>query len=277
MPLKLNVGLSRKVGEANYGSRGASVNVEMELESSLVGEPAKLQERIRQIFGIVRTSLAEELNGNGHSLSQRLRQGHQRRTAAMSSTGNGGGRDGGAADQHFSGRHPVPGQGPAPIAKSKGLNLTRLLQGRYQVDRPEDLGIKQASQLIGKNFVFTPEGGGVDVKEVFQKARSHAENHEVQQREAWHQLLALDGWEIKTSLLTMDLARGTRSIFRGIAPAEQKDVEVEWHGRTIKGRVYMRDLLDAASKTPPLCNQSIRRTPTTILPSSSATGPAATR
>ena len=33
-----------------------------------------------------------------------------------------------------------------------------------------------------------------------------------------------------------------------IAPAEQKDVEVEWHGRTIKGRVYMRDLLDIASK-----------------------------
>jgi len=47
MPLKLNVGLSRKVGDTNYGSRGASVNVELELESSLVGEPAKLQERIR--------------------------------------------------------------------------------------------------------------------------------------------------------------------------------------------------------------------------------------
>ena len=42
MPLKLNVGLNRKVGEQNYGSRGASVNVEMELESSLVGEPSRL-------------------------------------------------------------------------------------------------------------------------------------------------------------------------------------------------------------------------------------------
>jgi hypothetical protein len=46
----------------------------------------------------------------------------------------------------------------------------------------------------------------------------------------------------------MDLARNTKSIFRGIAPADQKDVEVEWHGRTIKGRVSMRDLLDIASK-----------------------------
>ena len=70
----------------------------------------------------------------------------------------------------------------------------------------------------GKNFVFTPEGGGVDVKELFQKARGQAENSEVQQRDAWNQLLGLDGWEIKTSLLTMDLARSTKSIFRGHRP-----------------------------------------------------------
>ena len=34
--LKLNIGLSRKVGEANFGSRGASVNLELEVESGLV-------------------------------------------------------------------------------------------------------------------------------------------------------------------------------------------------------------------------------------------------
>lgn len=66
MPLKLNVGASKKVGEASYGSRGASINVEMELDSTLVSDPPKLQERIRQLFGLVRASLAEELNGNGN-------------------------------------------------------------------------------------------------------------------------------------------------------------------------------------------------------------------
>src|SRR5213078_4748068 len=30
---------------------------------------------------------------------------------------------------------------------------------------------------LGKNFVFTPEGGGIDVKELFQKARSQAESN----------------------------------------------------------------------------------------------------
>ncbi len=33
--IKLNAGFSRKVGEPNYGSRGASVNVELELESDI--------------------------------------------------------------------------------------------------------------------------------------------------------------------------------------------------------------------------------------------------
>ena len=48
MPLKLNVGLSRKIGEANYGSRGASVNLEMDLDGNLVGDPTKLRARVAQ-------------------------------------------------------------------------------------------------------------------------------------------------------------------------------------------------------------------------------------
>jgi hypothetical protein len=67
MPLKLNCGLSRKVGAANFGSRGASLNIELELDSGISAEPAKLQDRIRQLFGLVRTALAEELKGSGHA------------------------------------------------------------------------------------------------------------------------------------------------------------------------------------------------------------------
>ena len=52
--LKLNVGFNRKTGEANYGSRGAAVNLELELESSLVGDPDRLKERIRQLFAMAK-------------------------------------------------------------------------------------------------------------------------------------------------------------------------------------------------------------------------------
>ena len=62
MPLKTNVGLSRKVGDSNYGSRGASVNLEVELDSSLLQEPERLLDRIRQLFRLAQQSVDEELS-----------------------------------------------------------------------------------------------------------------------------------------------------------------------------------------------------------------------
>ena len=66
--IKLNAGFSRKVGEANYGSRGASVNLELELESNLIDSPDKMHDRIRALFGLARKAVDEELqNGNPKS------------------------------------------------------------------------------------------------------------------------------------------------------------------------------------------------------------------
>ena len=50
MPLKINVGLNRKIGEANYGSRGACVNIEVEVEPTLVEKPDQLRERVHYLF-----------------------------------------------------------------------------------------------------------------------------------------------------------------------------------------------------------------------------------
>jgi hypothetical protein len=69
--LKINVGFNRKVGEANYGSRGASVNLELDLDSGLIDEPERLKDRIRQLFGLAKASVDEELHSqpatNGHA------------------------------------------------------------------------------------------------------------------------------------------------------------------------------------------------------------------
>jgi hypothetical protein len=69
--LKLNAGFSRKVGEANYGSRGASVNVELELESHLVNDPDGLLRRIRELFELARRSVDAELTGTSSSKNGR--------------------------------------------------------------------------------------------------------------------------------------------------------------------------------------------------------------
>jgi hypothetical protein len=136
MPLKVNVGLSRKVGEANYGSRGASVHVEMEADSSLVSEPAKFQQRIRELFGLVRTSLAEELNGSNGAAGTNGQNGH----AAGSDV----------APRKPPSRPATQSQVKAirSVAQARGVDVSQILRDRYHVNRAEDLSIREASDLI---------------------------------------------------------------------------------------------------------------------------------
>jgi hypothetical protein len=58
----MNVGVSRKVADNNYGSRGASINLEVELDSSLILEPERFHDRIRQVFRLAQQAIDEELN-----------------------------------------------------------------------------------------------------------------------------------------------------------------------------------------------------------------------
>jgi hypothetical protein len=148
MPLKVNVGLSRKIGESNYGSRGASVNMELELDSSLIGEPAKFQERIRQIYALARTSLNEELNGGGNGPAT---NGHANGAGTQTTNGHTGNGNGAPpANGQQQGRPATQSQVKAihAIARNLRLDLTRYLVERHRVNRPEDLDLKTASQVI---------------------------------------------------------------------------------------------------------------------------------
>ena len=131
--LKMNIGLSKKLGEENFGSRGASVNLELELDSNLANEPNKLQEKIRQLFSLVRTSLTEELNGASNG------RGHPLPTNGSTPKPQGTFRR--ATQSQVKALHA--------IAKDRRLNLATLLNERFAVSRPDDLSIKQASDLIG--------------------------------------------------------------------------------------------------------------------------------
>jgi hypothetical protein len=62
MPLKLNVGLSRKIGQPDYGSLGASCHLEVELDQSLVFDDLEgLHERIKNVFAACRQAVTDEL------------------------------------------------------------------------------------------------------------------------------------------------------------------------------------------------------------------------
>ena len=60
--IRLNVGLSRKIGQANYGSKGGSVNLEVEVADL---DHTKLRESIHKLFSLAKQSLEDELGNDG--------------------------------------------------------------------------------------------------------------------------------------------------------------------------------------------------------------------
>ncbi len=129
--LSLNIGFNRKVGEANYSSRGASVNLEIELDSVLIDDPDRLKVRIRQLFDLAKAAVDEELNrgtastGNGH-------------------TANGNG------SPCLNVRRATASQIRAlhAIANRCGIQLADTLWTRFEIRNAESLSITEASELI---------------------------------------------------------------------------------------------------------------------------------
>ena len=62
MPLRLNVGVSRKVGLPDYGSAGASCHLELELDPGLLdGDLAGFHARVRDAYVAARQAVQDEL------------------------------------------------------------------------------------------------------------------------------------------------------------------------------------------------------------------------
>ena len=59
--LKHNAGLSREVGQPDYGSRGAMANVEIELPADVPRDPETLKRQVRGCSGTLRAAVDEEL------------------------------------------------------------------------------------------------------------------------------------------------------------------------------------------------------------------------
>ena len=125
MSLKLSIASSRKVGEPNYGSRGAIVGLEMEVDAGLIDHPRQLHERIRRLFRMAKQSVDLELSGIPPSGRQNVDQNAARRPATARQI---------RAIQAIAGR--------------QNLDLSEELVRRVGVERPEDLSIVEASQFI---------------------------------------------------------------------------------------------------------------------------------
>ena len=144
--LKLNVGLSRKIGEPNYGSRGASVNIEAEVDSTTVRDPAVLKNRIRRLFQLAKESINEEL--------------HRDSDTSASTTSNPNRNRNGSKTQS---RRPATNsqvRALKAICERSRTNLVALIRDRFSYNRAEDLSLSEASKLIDELKRPAPQKGG---------------------------------------------------------------------------------------------------------------------
>ena len=145
MPLTLNNGFSRKVGERNYSSRGASVNLQVELEGGALRNPSQLRRDISNLFRYVREGVNEELA--------------RREPKVLRGQDPGEGGDTGAG--HGSrGRPATPAQVRAihAISRRNDIDLATLLAARFGCCQPDELSLQNASLLIDELNSDPPNG-----------------------------------------------------------------------------------------------------------------------
>ena len=157
MPLKLNVGVSRKVGLPNYGSVGASCNLELELESGMIDRDLDaFHAQIRHAYIAAHQAVHDELT-RLHALQSDAPVETGATVHAGVGPRNGYGRTNGTSDRtRFLGesarttKPATPNQVKAILAicRKQDTDLAGLLRHEYEVERPEDLSIRQASELI---------------------------------------------------------------------------------------------------------------------------------
>ena len=140
--IKLSVGACKKITDGNYGSRGGNVNIEVEVDSSLVGDSAKLQAHIRHLFELARRSLTEELQANNEHAS--VEDFHHPRDE-VSFNSNGAGNAVSAAPVRFATEKQIICiQG---LARKHGIPVPELLK-QAGVRVFNDMSVRQASQMI---------------------------------------------------------------------------------------------------------------------------------
>jgi len=188
MPTTLAVGLQQKVGLPDYGSLGASVHLEFEIDRSLLEhDPDGFQKKVSEAFAACRRAVQVQLSNSktlgievvsGPSTANSGPSPHPRSPVTVQFSSHP--RDPSAThppDSHLTGgsasrlSEPVHGSSLRTrsgaitqsqlraihaIARRQGIDVTTLVQARFHVDRPESLSLRDASRLIDELKQGTP-------------------------------------------------------------------------------------------------------------------------
>jgi hypothetical protein len=174
MPLRLNVGVSRKIGLPEYSSAGASCNVELELESRLLESDLEaFHAQVRSAYVACHQAVNDELarlqgqdaagvatqgqsNGElGRHITPENGTGRQNGSGSRSS-GTTGRTAGGARGRPSRPATESQVKAICAIARNQHADLQSLLHEEYGVKHPVDLTLAEASALIDRLKARSP-------------------------------------------------------------------------------------------------------------------------
>ena len=169
--LKLNVGTNRKIGQPDYGSAGASCNLEVELDTALFHDLDGLHHVVRRAYAACNQAVNDELARLAYTGPDSQHTNH-----ASNSTGQNSALQEVSIAPNIHGAqittfqasngqhtphtpHSVNRPSPRPATASQvkairaicsrhRIDLVSLLRDRYGLTTADELGIRQASDLI---------------------------------------------------------------------------------------------------------------------------------
>ena len=148
MPIAINVGLSKKVGLPDYGSLGASCNVDIELDAALLQtDPEAFQRHARNAYDACRRAVQEELARHQAAPSSAPVNHPPATTGNAGGNGNGNGNGNGHANANTSNGQNGNGRGNGHTASEKQLTYIRQLAGHIK-----GLGVRRLEALSQKMF-----------------------------------------------------------------------------------------------------------------------------
>ena len=151
MPLRLNVGVSKKVGLPEYSSVGATCNLEVELDGGLLDDLEGFHQRVRDTYIACHQAVNDELarlQVQQAAPAAPTINGHSQRNASPTHANGSQTRSSGASGRPVKPATPSQVRAIVTIARRQRTDLAGLLHDDYGVDRAEDLSLAQASQLI---------------------------------------------------------------------------------------------------------------------------------
>jgi DNA polymerase IIIc chi subunit len=153
--MTVKVGLAKKVGQPDFGSLGASCNIELELDGGLLFNDLEgLQQKIQTAYVACRQAVNDELDGRQREEAVTV-NGHEQpaeRQNRLSSEFGSNQTNPPRRTQTSNGKHRAATTSQVralhAIATRQGFNLTELLRERFKLYRAEELSVGQASRLI---------------------------------------------------------------------------------------------------------------------------------